>query len=74
MGLLPSWMLQEIPAGSPGHVAEAVGALGRDPASETYTSMKEVSFGIAGSSHLWMSLGGGSGGEEGGGGRLQAWL
>lgn len=55
-------MLQETPAGSPEHVAGAVGALGRDPASETYKHLKEGSLGIAGSSHLWMSLGEGSGG------------
>ena len=62
MGLLPSETLQEIPAGSPEHAAGAVRALGRDPASETYISLKEGSFGIAGSSHLQMSLGEGSGG------------
>lgn len=60
-------MLQEIPAGSLAHVAGAVGALGRDPASETYKHLKEGSFSIAGSSHLWMSLGEGSGGGRRGG-------
>lgn len=58
-------MLQEIPAGSPAHMAGAVGALGGDPASETYKHLKEGSFGIAGSSHLWMSLEGSGGGRRG---------